>query len=95
MKPIFVIIILFFVNENAFTQTALFYQGFEGSISCSENWGYVGGVVNSQTSRTGLNSARVGRLAESNAITFSTVNVAGLTNVQLQVYHFASSWPLR
>lgn len=76
------------LHTNTYTQTTLWYQGFENSsTTCTENWGYTGGVRNNQSARTGSYSARVGRSAESNTITMNTINTTGLTNLQVQIYH--------
>ncbi len=70
----------------AHAQTTILFQGFETTPVCGA-WGYSGGVVNSETVRTGVNSSRIGRNAQSNTITFNTVNIAGLSGVQLRFYH--------
>jgi hypothetical protein len=71
-----------------YSQTTIFFQGFENaSLTCTENWGYTGGVRNSENNRTGSFAARVGRSAESNTLTFNTVNISGLSGVNLQIYH--------
>lgn len=71
-----------------YAQTTVFFQGFENAaLTCTENWGYTGGVRNSENNRTGSFAARVGRSAESNTITFNTVNISGLAGVNLQIYH--------
>ncbi|MEZ4807777.1 MAG: hypothetical protein R2815_09975 [Flavobacteriales bacterium] len=67
-------------------QTTIFYQGFESTVPCN-NWGYTGGVVNSETVRTGASSNRVGRSGESNSLVFNTVDVTGLAGLQLRFYH--------
>jgi hypothetical protein len=75
------------INLNG--QTTLYFQGFEGS--CIDSWGFSGGVTNTETARTGVNSARVGRQSESNTITFNTINTTGLSNLQVQIYHSVRS----
>ncbi len=70
----------------AHAQTTILFQGFETTPVCGA-WGYSGGVVNTETVRTGTNSSRIGRNAQSNTITFNTVNIAGLAGVQLRFYH--------
>lgn len=70
----------------AHAQTTILFQGFESPAPCG-SWGYTGGVVNTETVRTGANSSRIGRNAQSNTITFNTVNIAGLAGVQLRFYH--------
>jgi hypothetical protein len=76
----------------ACSQTTVFFQGFENAApTCTENWGYTGGVRNSENNRTGSFAARVGRLSESNTLTFNTVSISGLSGVALQVYHSVRS----
>lgn len=71
-------------------QTVIGFQGFESPSPCN-NWGYTGGVVTTETKRTGTNALRVGRFGESNTVTFNTMNVAGLAGLQLTVYHAVRS----
>lgn len=72
----------------ATAQNTIWYQGFENpSVTCSENWGYTGGVRNSQTARTGSWSGMVGRSGTSNTMIFDDVDVSGLANLNLQLYH--------
>jgi hypothetical protein len=70
-----------------FSQTTLYFQGFEGASFCTENWGYTGGNIDATYSKTGTRSARVGRSGESNTLTFNTVNVSGMAGLNLQIYH--------
>lgn len=79
-------IALFSAVTYAHAQTTILFQGFEATPVCGA-WGYTGGVVNTETVRTGTNSSRIGRNAQSNTITFNTVNIAGLSGVQLRFYH--------
>lgn len=72
----------------AAAQNTLWYQGFENpSVSCTENWGYTGGVRNLQTARTGFWSGMVGRSGTSHTMVFDDVDVSGLANLNLQLYH--------
>ncbi len=76
-----------FVPSGVVAQTTLLHQGFETSAACFD-WGYAGGVVNTLTANPGgTRSLRVGRCGESNTATFNTVDVSGLTGLQLSVYH--------
>lgn len=72
-------------GQAAVAQTTILSQGFEAA-ACTD-WGYTGGNVNTLTKRSGNASARVGRCSESNTLTFNTVNVSGLTGLQLSLYH--------
>lgn len=75
-----------------FAQTTVFFQGFENaSTTCTENWGYTGGNRNTETAKTGSNSCRVGRSAESNTLTMNVVNISGLTGVTLTFSHSVRS----
>lgn len=85
----FTFLISNFLIIQCYTQTTLYFQGFEGS--CNDTWGFTGGVTNTETARTGSSSARVGRQSESNTITFNTINTSGLTNLQVQIYHSVRS----
>ncbi len=67
-------------------QTTVYSQGFETGTNCT-NWGYSGGVVTTETRRTGANALRIGRMGESNTVTFNTVAVNGLAGLQLRFYH--------
>lgn len=72
----------------AMAQNTIWFQGFENALpSCTDNWSYTGGTRNSQTDRTGSWSGMVGRSGFSNAMTFSDVDVSGLANLNLQLYH--------
>lgn len=91
-KHYFILIVFLLQSYYVLPQTTLFYQGFENAaVNCAENWGYSGGAVNNTTARTGAKSARVGRLGEDSVLTFQTINIASLTNVQLQIYHSVRS----
>lgn len=78
-------------------QNTYYFQGFESTSVCPENWGYIGGEQTTRTARTGANSLLVGRgtdganscpgPAGSPAATFDWVNVENLTNPILQIYH--------
>lgn len=94
MKYIFSSLLLVLALHSAYlpAQTTLYYQGFENaSVTCTENWGYTGGNRSTETSRTGSYSLRVGRSGESNTATFNTLNIAGISNLTLQVYHSVRS----
>ncbi len=71
-------------------QTTIAFQGFEATVPCND-WGYTGGDITTETRRTGTNAIRVGRQGGSNTVTFATLNVAGLSGVQLRVYHSVRS----
>lgn len=88
MRPLFLLVGLF-TCAWAWAQNTVVFQGFETPPNCPD-WGYTGGVVNSEAARTGVNSARVGRAAESNTITFNTVTITGYANVQLSLYHYVN-----
>ncbi|MBL7980958.1 MAG: hypothetical protein JNL52_04030 [Flavobacteriales bacterium] len=81
-----VVVALLWIVTFAQAQTTILFQGFESPAPCG-SWGYTGGVVNPEIARTGANSNRVGRNAQSNTITFNTVSVAGLAGVQLRFWH--------
>lgn len=78
-------------------QNTYYFQGFESTSVCPENWGYTGGEQTTRTARTGANSLLVGRgtgganscpgPAGSPAATFDWVNVENLTNPVLEIYH--------
>ncbi len=69
-------------------QNTIWFQGFENaSVTCTENWGYTGGVRNNQTSRSGNWSGMVGRQGTSHTMTFDDVDVSGLEDLNLQLYH--------
>ncbi|TVR42022.1 MAG: T9SS C-terminal target domain-containing protein [Cryomorphaceae bacterium] len=69
-------------------QNTIWFQGFENaSVTCTENWGYTGGVRNNQTSRTGNWSGMVGRAGTSHTMTFDDVDVSGLEDLNLQLFH--------
>lgn len=71
-----------------FSQIRYYFQGFENvTTTCPENWSYSGGVRNNQTSKSGTYSNRVGRLGESNNLTFNAVNISMLSNPQLILNH--------
>ena len=57
------------------------------TATCPENWSYSGGVRNNQTAKSGTYSNRVGRLGESNTLTFNAVNIGMLSNPQLILNH--------
>ncbi len=86
------LIFLFFLfNSKIFLSQTIryYYQSFESSTSnnCPDNWHYTGGNRNIETARTGLYSARVGRLGESTTLTMQDVDVSNLTNPTLTIYH--------
>jgi hypothetical protein len=81
-----VVVALLWIVAFAQAQTTILFQGFESPAPCG-SWGYSGGVVNAEITRTGANSNRVGRNAQSNTITFNSVSVAGLAGVQLRFWH--------
>jgi gliding motility-associated-like protein len=71
-----------------FSQIRYYFQGFENvTATCPENWSYSGGVRNNQTSKSGSYSNRIGRLGESNTLTFNAVNISMLSNPQLILNH--------
>lgn len=74
--------------NSATGQNTIWFQGFENpSVTCTENWGYTGGVRNSQTARTGSWSGMVGRLGTSHTMIFDDVDVSGLADLNLEVFH--------
>lgn len=81
-------VLFIFLGTGIFSQTTVWQQGFENAaVTCTENWGYTGSVRNTETFRTGSYSGRIGRLGESNTITFNTVDVSNLSGLNLQIYH--------
>lgn len=84
------IVLFVLLPISGISQTVISFQGFEATAPCT-NWGYTGGVVATETRRTGTNALRIGRQGESNTATFNTVNVTGLAGLQLTVYHSVRS----
>jgi hypothetical protein len=83
---LYIITYSFFLNA----QTIVYYQqSFESS--CPDNWSYTGGNLNAETARTGLRSCRIGRSGETNMITFNAVDVSGIPNSVLRLYHSVRS----
>ena len=80
------LLILLLLAVSLFSQNTIALQGFEVPPSCPE-WSYVGGVVNTETARTGTRSCRVGRASESNTVTFAAQTITGYANVVLSLYH--------
>ncbi|MGV3637619.1 MAG: hypothetical protein ACO1NQ_08220 [Flavobacteriales bacterium] len=80
------IVLLGIASQSALGQTTIAFQGFEAAAPCND-WSYTSGDVTTETRRTGTNAIRVGRQGGSNTVTFATLNVAGLTGLQLRVYH--------
>jgi hypothetical protein len=77
-----------FTVTSSCTRNDVWFQGFENaSVNCVENWGYTGGVRNTEISRDGTHSARVGRNGQSNTITFDHADIQDLENVRLELYH--------
>jgi hypothetical protein len=88
MRQILLFIFLLPLYFSLSAQTTVFFQGFENAaLTCTENWGYTGGVRNNQTARTGTFSGMVGRSGGSSMMTFNDVNISGLTGLNLQIFH--------
>lgn len=71
-------------------QTVIAFQGFESTIPCND-WAYSGGVVTTETRRTGTNALRVGRFGESTTVSFNAIDVTGLAGLQLTIHHAVRS----
>lgn len=87
---IFLIVLLGHSVAGLHAQTTIAFQGFEATAPCND-WSYTGGNITTETRRTGTNAIRVGRQGGANTVTFATLNVAGLTGLQLRVYHSVRS----
>lgn len=87
---IFLVLLLDHSIAGLHAQTTIAFQGFESSAPCND-WSYTGGDITTETRRTGTNAIRVGRQGGSNTVTFATLNVAGLSGLQLRVYHSVRS----
>ncbi len=90
-STIFFVLVLYFLFINTFFSQSIryYFQGFE-SVSgnnCPENWPYSGGNLNGETFRNGSQSARIGRLGESNTLTLQPVDVSNLISPVLTIYH--------
>lgn len=99
---LFICFFLFCFLPNAFTQTTIFFQGFENS--CNDTWPVSGsferndqGGVNYNVKRTGTFSARVGRgtggsgapggLSNGpNTLTMSAITLTGYSGVVVKLY---------
>ena len=82
------LVLLFFVcflSVRSTAQYVLYSQGFENA-TC-DTWGFTGFTVNSQNSRTGSGSGRVGRCGELPTGILNPVNTTGFAGLQLTIYH--------
>jgi len=70
-------------------QIVYYHQGFENA--CPDNWSYSGGNSNTEIARTGSWSCRIGRSGETDMITFNAIDVSGIPNPVLRLYHSVRS----
>lgn len=88
MKKLLFILAFLYSTQNIYSQTTIFFQGFEGrGLSCTENWGYDGGSRTTDNPYTGLNSLRIGRLGQSSSVIFNTLNLNGMNDLTLKINH--------
>lgn len=81
-------IILLLTTITTYSQSIIFNQGFEarGTTTTLDNWGFIGGVRTTETSKGGSYSLKIGS-PNISQVTFNTVDISQYTNSILQISH--------